>query len=66
MKIFLYLHIAGLLLVVTGLYLLLLSPGTLQTVGGITWISLSLGIGLVLVSPYPVIKAIQWMGATAR
>ncbi len=66
MKLFLYLHIVGLVLIGAGLYLLFLSPGTPQTVEGMVWISANLGVGLTLISPYPVVKVIQWMGGPTR
>ena len=58
-RIFLYLHLAGLGLIACGLYLLLLTDTSSQ-VSGMVMLSTALGLGGVLVSPYPVIKFIQW------
>ena len=58
-KIFLYLHILGLGLIAAGLYLLLLTDASAQ-ISGMVALSSALGLGGVLVSPYPVIKMIQW------
>ena len=60
-KIFFYLHLTGLVFILIGLYLLLIHPTAYSTIEGMGWIVLALGLGGVMVSPYPVVKAIQWM-----
>lgn len=59
LRLFFYLHLAGLALIGVGLYLLLMTDTT-QTVGGMVAASSALGIGGVMISPYPVVKFIQW------
>jgi len=60
LKIFFYLHLAGLALIGIGLYLLLYGGGGLE-VNGMLLIAATLGLGGLMISPYPVVKAIQWM-----
>ncbi|MDP2559678.1 hypothetical protein [Psychrobium sp. 1_MG-2023] len=59
-KFFLYLHLAGLCLIGVGLYMLLMTDASAQ-VSGMVALSSALGLGGVMISPYPVIKAIEWM-----
>lgn len=59
LRFFFYLHLAGLLLIGTGLYLLLLTNVTAE-VSGMVMTSSALGLGAVAISPYPVIKFIAW------
>ncbi|OIQ47084.1 MAG: hypothetical protein BM565_08460 [Gammaproteobacteria bacterium MedPE] len=59
LKVFFYLHLAGLALIGVGLYLLLLTEQT-QQVSGMVAVSSALGLGGVLISPYPVVKFITW------
>jgi hypothetical protein len=60
LKIFFYLHLVGLALIGIGLYLLLFGGGG-QEVNGMLLIATTLGLGGLMISPYPVVKAIQWM-----
>lgn len=59
LKVFFYLHLAGLALIGVGLYLLLFT-GLTQQVSGMVAVSSALGLGGVLTSPYPVVKFITW------
>jgi len=59
MRFFFYLHLAGLVAISTGLYLLLFTSLTAQ-VSGMVMASSALGLGAVAISPYPVIKFIAW------
>lgn len=59
LRLFFYLHLVGLTLIGIGLYFLLFTEVT-QTVNGMIAASSALGIGGVMISPYPVIKFIQW------
>lgn len=59
LKVFFYLHLTGLALIGVGLYLLLLTEQT-QQVSGMVAVSSALGLGGVLISPYPVVKFITW------
>jgi hypothetical protein len=57
-------HVLGLLLII-GAAAMLINPSTEpQTVAAMVWVSSALGLGLLMISPYPVIKAIQWMQRT--
>lgn len=60
LKIFFYLHIVGLILIGVGLYLLLYG-GAGQEINGMFLIAATLGLGGLMISPYPVVKAIHWM-----
>ncbi len=57
-KLFLYLHLAGLCLLGAGLFLFI---GSEDSVNNIMQVSICIGLGLLLISPYPVVKAIDWM-----
>jgi hypothetical protein len=59
-KIFFYLHIIGLILIGIGLYFLLYG-GAGGEVNGMVLIAMTLGLGGLMISPYPMVKAIQWM-----
>ncbi len=61
LRLFLYLHLSGLMLIAIGLYLLLADPNSPSDINGMMLIALPLGLGGLMVSPYPIIKAIQWM-----
>ena len=65
-RLFLYLHLLGLCLVAVGAYLFLGSENSVLDVNGILAVAVCLGLGLLLVSPYPVVKAIGWMKSNAR
>jgi len=58
-KFFFYLHLVGLGLIAFGLYLLLLTDAA-GDISGMVMLSTALGIGGVMISPYPVIKFIAW------
>ena len=58
-RIFFYLHLIGLALISAGLYSLLLTTFT-SDVKGMIITSCALGLGAVLISPYPVVKFINW------
>ena len=57
-KLFLYLHLGGLSLLGVGLFLFF---GSEDSVNSIMQVSICIGLGLLLISPYPVVKAIGWM-----
>ena len=59
-KAFLIMHWLGLLLVGLGGYWLFFTPQT-DDVSRMVWIASALGLGGLMLSPYPVVKAIQWM-----
>lgn len=63
-RIFFYLHLAGLGLIGTGLYLLLFTTYT-SDVKGMLITSCALGLGAVMISPYPVVKFIEWSQSQA-
>lgn len=60
LKFFLYLHIAGLLIFGVGLYWYF-NQGEANGTASMVGIASALGLGLLMISPYPVVKAIQWM-----
>lgn len=60
-KKFFYLHLVGLILIGIGLYLLLSGTETGQGANGMLLIAVTLGMGGLMISPYPVVKAIHWM-----
>ncbi len=60
-KSFLYLHIFGLIFFIYGVASLLLPQKEIISIGTMTFISSAIGLGLLFMSPYPVVKAIQWM-----
>jgi len=59
LKLFFYLHLIGLGLIAFGLYILLLTDAPAE-VSGMVMLSSALGLGGVMISPYPVIKFIAW------
>lgn len=61
MKIFFYLHLTGLVFLSIGLWLLFFDATASLAVDGMMWIASALGMGLMLVSPWPVVKVLQWM-----
>lgn len=61
LTLFLILHWVGVVAVLTGGYLLLATEVTAQ-MPGMFGVSIAIGLGLLIMSPYPVIKVIQWMG----
>ena len=65
LKIFFYLHLCGLVLIGLGLYLFLYGGGG-QELNGMLLIATTLGLGGLMISPYPVVKAIQWMHKKER
>lgn len=58
---FLVLHWIGVLLVLAGLYLWFFGDAQTGDLTGMLWTASLLGIGGMMVSPYPIIKAFQWM-----
>ena len=60
LKLFLYLHLAGLLVLAAGVCLYVVQPET-EGMSSMLMIASALGLGLMMISPYPVVKAIQWM-----
>lgn len=60
-KIFLYLHVVGIIALVGGIFAYLYPDNGLQSTGAMVGIASAIGLGLLLISPYPVVKAIQWM-----
>lgn len=59
LKLFKALHFVGLVMVVIGVFILLMSDIG-QTVNGMVAISSLIGIGGVMISPFPVAVFIQW------
>ena len=60
LKFFLYLHITGVVVLLLGLFWMF-GQGEAQGSGSMVGIASALGLGLLMISPYPVVKAIQWM-----
>ena len=65
-RLFFYLHLLGLCLIAAGAYLLSGSGDSARGVNDILGISVCIGLGLFLVSPYPVVKAVSWMKKNAQ
>jgi len=61
LRIFLILHWVGIALVGLGLYLWLFSEAKAGDVNQMVWTASAFGLGGLLMSPYPVVKAFQWM-----
>ena len=61
LKLFFYLHLAGLGLLAVGAYLLFGVENTTRGVNGVLSVAIFFGLGLLLIAPYPVIKTISWM-----
>ena len=60
LKFFFYLHFAGLLVLAAGV-VGYFSQSELQGATSMVGIASALGLGLMMISPYPVVKAVQWM-----
>lgn len=60
-RIFLALHWLGLTFVLGGLYLWFFGDASEGNMNGMLWTATLLGIGGLLISPYPIVKAFQWM-----
>ena len=58
-RLFFYVHLAGLCLLAVGLYLLFGVDNSTHEVNDILLVSVCIGLGLLLISPYPVVKAIK-------
>ena len=65
-RLFLYLHLLGLCLIAVGAYLLSGSGDSARAVNDILGVAVCTGLGLLLISPYPVVKAISWMKNNTR
>ncbi len=61
LRVFLILHWVGIGLVALGLYLWLFSAAKAGDVSQMVWTATAFGLGGLLMSPYPVVKAFQWM-----
>lgn len=61
LRIFLLLHWVGIVLVSVGIYLWFFSEAKTGDVSQMLWTAATLGIGGLLMSPYPVVKAFEWM-----
>ena len=61
LRAFFYLHLTGLGLIGIGLYLLFFGGETAQQANGMLLVAVTLGLGGLMISPYPVVKAVQWM-----
>ena len=61
LRIFLILHWIGIVLVAVGLYLWLFSEAKSGDVSQMVWTATTFGLGGLLMSPYPVVKAFEWM-----
>ena len=64
-RIFFYLHLLGLSLISVGIYLLQFTIYTTD-IKGMVITSCALGLGAVMISPYPVIKFIEWSDRQAN
>lgn len=60
LKFFFYLHVLGLLMLATGLAWYAMPQETSSSPSMVGVASL-IGLGLMFISPYPVIRAMQWM-----
>ncbi len=65
-RIFFYLHLLGLCLLAVGVCLLFSLDNSTRGVNDIFLVSVCIGLGLLLISPYPVVKAIVWMKNNTR
>jgi len=65
-RLFFYLHLAGLCLLAVGVYLFFGAESSAREVNDILLVSVCSGLGMLLISPYPVIKAISIMKNNAR
>ena len=65
-RLFFYLHLVGLCLIAVGVYLLFGVENSTREVNDILLVSICIGLGLLLISPYPVVKAISWMRNSAK
>jgi len=65
-RLFLYLHLLGLCLIAIGAYLFLGAGDSVRGVDDIMGVAVCTGLGLLLISPYPVVKAISLMKSNAR
>ncbi len=63
LRVFLILHWVGIGLVALGLYLWLFSAAKAGDVNQMVWTATAFGLGGLLMSPYPVVKAFQWMSS---
>lgn len=58
---FFYLHLAGLFVLLAGVVWYFGGEASDRSTGTMVAISSLLGLGLMMISPWPVVKAIQWM-----
>ncbi|MGV6816833.1 MAG: hypothetical protein ACWA44_06135 [Thiotrichales bacterium] len=65
-RLFLALHWIGVLLVLGGLYLWLYGDARQGDMNGMLWTAVLLGTGGLLISPYPIVKAFQWMAKSSE
>ena len=65
-QLFFYLHLVGLCLLAVGVYLFFGVDNSTRSVNDILLVSVCSGLGMLLISPYPVIKAISIMKNNAR
>lgn len=61
LTLFLILHWLGVASVLSGGYLLWATEVTAE-LPGMLGVSIAIGLGLLIMSPYPIVKVIQWMG----
>ena len=61
MKLFLYLHVFGIIILLGGVVAYLYPENGPQTTGAMVGVASAIGLGLLMISPYPVVKAMQWM-----
>ncbi len=61
LKLFLYLHVIGIVVLIGGVVAYLYPVSGLQTTGAMVAVASAIGLGLLMISPYPVVKAMQWM-----
>lgn len=60
-RIFFYLHVLGIMVLLGGVAAYMYPEGGLQTTGAMVGVASAIGLGLVMISPYPVVMAIQLM-----
>ena len=64
-RLFLYVHLLGICLLVVGVSLFLVGD-SVREVNDILVVAICTGLGLLFISPYPVVKAISRMKSDSR
>lgn len=65
-RVFVILHWVGIALVAIGLYLWFFTEATTGNLNQMVWTATTLGLGGLLMSPYPVVKAFEWMARNQK